>query len=42
VVICDDALRPGERWVLDRWRAEYGLSFELDEAAGIAHGALGR
>lgn len=40
VVICDDAARPGERWVLDRWRGEEGLAFELDEAAGIAHGAL--
>jgi predicted O-methyltransferase YrrM len=42
VVICDDALRPGERWVLDRWRDEEGLSFEIDKAAGIAHGALDR
>ena len=42
VVICDDALRPGERWVLDRWRDEEGLSFELDDAAGIAHGVLDR
>lgn len=40
VVICDDALRPGERWALERWRSELGLAYEFDEAAGIACGAL--
>jgi hypothetical protein len=27
-VVLDDAARPGERWVLERWRRELGLSFE--------------
>ena len=40
VVICDDALRPGEQWALERWRSELGFAYELDEAAGIACGAL--
>lgn len=31
-VIVDDAERSGERWALDRWQREHGLSLELDEA----------
>lgn len=39
-VLLDDARRPGERWVLDRWRGDHGLSIEVDPAAGIARGRL--
>lgn len=37
IVILDDAGRPGERWVLERWRAEHGLAFERrgDVAIGV-------
>ncbi len=34
-VILDDAAREGEAWVLERWRAETGLTFE-PHAGGIA------
>jgi predicted O-methyltransferase YrrM len=35
-VILDDAERPGERWVLERWRAELGFEFERKPEAGVA------
>jgi Methyltransferase domain len=38
VVICDDAGRDGERWVIGRWRDELGIDFEVREAEGIAVG----
>ncbi len=37
-VICDDAGRAGERWVLDRWEDEFGLRFERAEQEGVAIG----
>jgi hypothetical protein len=40
-VICDDALRAGEAWALERWREELGFEYELDRANGIAIGRLG-
>jgi hypothetical protein len=39
-VICDDALRPGEDWALERWRDDLGFAYELDRTAGIAVGHL--
>ena len=36
-VLLDDARRTGERWVLERWRAEHGLAFDLDPRTELAH-----
>jgi predicted O-methyltransferase YrrM len=39
-VILDDASRPGEAWVLARWRERLGFAYEVDRATGIAIGRL--
>ena len=38
VVVLDDAGRVGERWVIDRWEDEFGMSFDRREAEGVAVG----
>ena len=35
-IILDDADRPGERWVVDRWEAETGARFERLDEEGVA------
>jgi SAM-dependent methyltransferase len=40
VVVLDDAGRPGERWVLERWEAEHGLRFDRREKDGVAIGCM--
>jgi predicted O-methyltransferase YrrM len=37
-VILDDAARPGERWVVERWEAELGIAFDRREPEGVAIG----
>lgn len=37
-IVLDDIERAGEQTVLDRWRVEHDLRFELDPQAGIAIG----
>lgn len=37
-ILLDDANRAGERWVLERWEEESGLSFDRHEAEGAARG----
>ena len=39
-VVLDDAGRPGERWVLERWEAAYGIRFER-LSDGLAMGRVG-
>jgi predicted O-methyltransferase YrrM len=38
VVILDDADRPGERWALGRWEAEFPIRFDFRRDQGIAIG----
>jgi len=39
-VILDDADRPGERWILDRWQQRADVSFELPATDRVAIGCM--
>ncbi|MGH2985784.1 MAG: class I SAM-dependent methyltransferase [Solirubrobacterales bacterium] len=39
-VILDDAGRPGERWVLDRWQEQTGVRFERRSTDRVAIGCM--
>jgi predicted O-methyltransferase YrrM len=39
-VILDDVERPGERWILDRWRRRPGVSFDLPATDRVAIGCM--
>jgi predicted O-methyltransferase YrrM len=40
VVMLDDAVRPGERWTLERWTAEHAVRFRFAPGTGLAIGCM--